>query len=1072
MATRTNTFLLQNVKIFAPLGAAELDELAGSVTLRQVKAGQEILREGDYGDVMYVIENGAVQIYTQNFDGSDLVLARLEAGQAFGEQALLSGGGSRRNASARALEDSRLLVITGELLRHALREHPAVLQQLQQTGEEQREERRRRLQEAILAPMGANLPPENFRFESFKAGDVVFHQGAPGDRVYLILSGSARVISVQPEGERELARLDAGQFFGHVAILKDEPRSATVAAATNMETASIDGAWFRELHKQNPTLRSLLQTLSSMYLLPSSELVVLQTGQIDGEMVLTSTHHLRGRTVLTTRFLNRSSFIARFLEENPSGSQEVRFVNEGLFRQITVAQGKIAAIYSEGEWLRLGETLAAMISGREVHDWELRLFESKGAFSSEDVRPTFESREVICACANVTCGQVDDAMRAGCTTLDALAASTGATRVCGGCTPLVNEMLGRSDFTPARVVDVLSLNRHVRSFRIRTIETAIAPYRPGQYIMVQAKVDGRWIQRAYTLSAPFSDAGEYEITVKKEPEGVFSPWLFHRADIHYPIRISKPMGHFVVPEDNENDVVFLVGGIGVTPALCFARSYDGENRPYKLHVDYSVSAAGDAICSEELSELARRNPNLTLNLRTTRTQGRLSKADVYAILASSPDAVFYLCGSERFLDGMQSLLRDCGVPSERVRLEAFTAAGEKPKAAASTAPAGCPVPHGQVAERPKSPLEEAEVLLRQYYSEIDAQSVIKPRLVQVRDEFARTGTYTQTYDELTFAARLAWRNSIRCIGRLYWQGLTVRDFRHVTTAEEMFQAIFEHIEYADNGGNIRPTMTVFRPQLPDQPSPRVWSPQFFRYAGYAPEDGPILGDPGNREFTDIAISLGWKPPQTRSNFDLLPVVVNAAGQPPEFREIPPHLVREVNIVHPEFPWFAELGLKWYAVPAVSCMLFDAGGVLYPAAPFNGWYMGTEIGARNFTDTYRYNLLPEVARRMGLDTTRDALLWKDRALVEINVAVIYSYEQAGVKLMDHHSAAQSFDKFEEMEKSKGRPVYTKWSWVVPPMSGSTVPVFHREWQELELKPNYFVQPDPWHQPLSKAAEGGS
>ena len=55
------------------------------------------------------------------------------------------------------------------------------------------------------------------------------------------------------------------------------------------------------------------------------------------------------------------------------------------------------------------------------------------------------------------------------------------------------------------------------------------------------------------------------------------------------------------------------------------------------------------------------------------------------------------------------------------------------------------------------------------------------------------------------------------------------------------------------------------------------------------------------------------------------------------------------------PWFEELGLRWYALPAVANMLFDCGGLQFPAAPFNGWYMGTEIGARDLCDTQRYNI---------------------------------------------------------------------------------------------------------------------
>lgn len=57
-----------------------------------------------------------------------------------------------------------------------------------------------------------------------------------------------------------------------------------------------------------------------------------------------------------------------------------------------------------------------------------------------------------------------------------------------------------------------------------------------------------------------------------------------------------------------------------------------------------------------------------------------------------------------------------------------------------------------------------------------------------------------------------------------------------------------------------------------------------------------------------------------------------------------------------FDWFEKLNLRWYALPAVSGMMFDCGGIQFPAAPFNGWYMSTEIGCRDLCDTTRYNML--------------------------------------------------------------------------------------------------------------------
>ncbi|KAI5721247.1 hypothetical protein M8J77_018100 [Diaphorina citri] len=77
------------------------------------------------------------------------------------------------------------------------------------------------------------------------------------------------------------------------------------------------------------------------------------------------------------------------------------------------------------------------------------------------------------------------------------------------------------------------------------------------------------------------------------------------------------------------------------------------------------------------------------------------------------------------------------------------------------------------------------------------------RWEQVQREVAQSGTYDLTETELVFGAKLAWRNSARCIGRIQWSKLQVFDCRSVTTSSNMFEAICNHIKYATNKGNIR-----------------------------------------------------------------------------------------------------------------------------------------------------------------------------------------------------------------------------------------------------------------------------
>jgi len=313
---------------------------------------------------------------------------------------------------------------------------------------------------------------------------------------------------------------------------------------------------------------------------------------------------------------------------------------------------------------------------------------------------------------------------------------------------------------------------------------------------------------------------------------------------------------------------------------------------------------------------------------------------------------------------------------------------------------------------------------------------------------------------LVFAGRMAWRNSTRCVGRFFWQSLQVRDCRDLCHPDDVFEACLEHLRFATNGGKIRPLLTVFAAASEGSSEPRILNHQLIRYAGYDLGNGRIIGDPQNISFTKHAIHCGWRPPADPGAFDLLPVAISMPEQPVCWYEMPRSEVLEVSLRHPRYAWFADLGLKWHALPVITDMCFAAAGARYTCAPFSGWYMGTEIGARNLSDVSRYNMLPLIASRMGLDTSRANPLWKDRALIELNDAVIHSFAQDGVTMVDHHSATEQFMRFQKRESQCGRAVKGDWSWLVPPLSGSTTPVFHNSFDPRAELPNFFYQDSAW------------
>jgi len=106
---------------FAQLPPARIDELLRRFERVKAARGDTLIREGDEGDYYYVVEAGRFQV-SRLVGGAEVVLAELKAGEAFGEEALVSE--AKRNATVTALSDGQVLRLTrahfNELLREPL----------------------------------------------------------------------------------------------------------------------------------------------------------------------------------------------------------------------------------------------------------------------------------------------------------------------------------------------------------------------------------------------------------------------------------------------------------------------------------------------------------------------------------------------------------------------------------------------------------------------------------------------------------------------------------------------------------------------------------------------------------------------------------------------------------------------------------------------------------------------------------------------------------------------------------------------------------------------------------------
>ena len=451
-----------------------------------------------------------------------------------------------------------------------------------------------------------------------------------------------------------------------------------------------------------------------------------------------------------------------------------------------------------------------------------------------------DPESIVCNCTQTTCGQLQEMIASGLDTLEKIANQTQITLVCGGCQPLVEEMLGSANLDVAEMLLKQDLGQNIFRFQFRPVNEPVIAYQPGQHILIQGRVDGVWVTRAYTLSSNASQNRRYEITVKREEMGLFSRWLCDRADEQALFRISQPRGEYVL--NSEPKVYFFAGGIGITPAISMMRTLasNRDTRPFVL--DWSAPQPEDFVFKTELDFLQQKFDNFQVTLRPTRIQGRLTEDRVQAYNYTE-GSVAFLCGPQNYMDAVRSHLIAIGWSESAIRQELFSSqldedgnAELRVKRPPVEAVGGIKTiesysfevePIGEVAK-------EAQAYLKQCYLERGLPEVFLPRWREVEQEIADTGTYVHTFDELSYGARLAWRNSSRCVGRYFWESLQIRDFRHLETEEEMFAALVDHLKIATNNGDLRALMTAFKPD-----GRRLWNSQLLRYAGYLQADGKL-----------------------------------------------------------------------------------------------------------------------------------------------------------------------------------------------------------------------------------------
>jgi cAMP-dependent protein kinase regulator len=205
------------------------------------EAGEDIIVQGEIGDVFYLLEEGVVDVYIRKPGSTEEDLVHTyKPGDSFGELAIMYN--APRAATCKAQTNCKLwtldrvsfkVIVVGAVLMKREQYHGFLKQvPILET----------------LSELEVNTLADSMQEETHTDGTAICTQGEEGDMFYIIKEGKAVCSIVDATGtEKVVATLEPGRYFGEIALLTAKPRQATVRAQGTLTLLAIDRATFRRV---------------------------------------------------------------------------------------------------------------------------------------------------------------------------------------------------------------------------------------------------------------------------------------------------------------------------------------------------------------------------------------------------------------------------------------------------------------------------------------------------------------------------------------------------------------------------------------------------------------------------------------------------------------------------------------------------------------------------------------------------------------------------------------------------------------------------------------------------------
>ena len=232
-----------------------------------------------------------------------------------------------------------------------------------------------------------------------------------------------------------------------------------------------------------------------------------------------------------------------------------------------------------------------------------------------------------------------------------------------------------------KIARIFDETHDVKTFRFVNPNGGPLPFEhlAGQYINLKLTIDGKRVNRSYTIASSPTRNHYVEISVKRAANGYGSKHLHETWHEGQLVQVSAPAGKFFFAGPESDRVVLIAGGIGITPMMSVVRSLTDRGWGGEMFLVFSVRKKADVVFAHEIMDLQERWKRFHVLVTLTSdpeaawtgARGQITKELLTGFIPSFTHGPVMLCGPDPMMTAMRALLVGMGIPDMEIQQEAF-----------------------------------------------------------------------------------------------------------------------------------------------------------------------------------------------------------------------------------------------------------------------------------------------------------------------------------------------------------------------------------------------------------------